>query len=448
MIKSGFGFGLDAFKGLVGHTLSGGVGGYAPMQTPLWTWDELATNQAGAPNGSHAIVDMPGMPGVRALRTIPDGAAYYLGSFAGTKDLSAIDYLHIPILPGDTNTTSGVATVNIYIASGAAGSITNRVSYNNVGFRSKAPGRPFILTLALKQLLVITAGSQTMGYSAAAGTIDWSAIKSIGFQVSTVGTGTGRADATYYIGDPFISARRHPTKGQVMVTLDGQYESQFTDALPYAESVGVAVGLAVQRNTLGTAGVGTQADVVAASAAGHKILLHSNERNLNTNDATTFPDAATIASDIAGFNAWASGLGLNTVPSFAPIAVANPWENAPSFAHETRARDGYELGGLTALREGNAGYGFMMPNHRIRGVTPMQVFTTPLTPTTNVVDIAKMLDDATTKGGLISLYTHGVLEVGAGNGTSIAIWEAVMDAIAARVAGGTIEVITPDQYFR
>ena len=49
----------------------------------------------------------------------------------------------------------------------------------------------------------------------------------------------------------------------------------------------------------------TLAQVKALSDAGHKIALHSFSKDLNTNDNVTFPDSASITTEVTAFMAWA-----------------------------------------------------------------------------------------------------------------------------------------------
>lgn len=421
----------------VSHALGQGSG-----VLPTLTWDAtyrpaataLTANLSNI-NGTNTVEDMPGMPGVRCVKMKPNGQGLYRGTLpSGSIDLSAVDSLYVYVVPRDSNTVSGTTQISIYLASDV-GAITNRREYSFY-LKARAPGEGFVFAVPLNNAQVVTAGSGVDGWSAASGTINMAAVKTVAVQVKAVTSGNSSDDNYFYVSDIFLAPdRRGPS---IMLSFDKQFASVRDNALPLLDAAGIKCTIYLAQYQIGDAGKMSLADLQTACANGHKVALHSYSKYLDTTDAVAFPDAQSIADEITGFETWAAANGLNYIPHHAALAIANPWDAATTYAAQTRAHDGYILGGLTSWREGAAGFAFRKLNHRIRGATQRNVFTTPLAGA-NQTDIETLIQSAADRKAVLSLYSHECLEVPGASDTT----PTMISAVIAKAAAAGVPFTTP-----
>lgn len=435
---------LSIPSGLASQPRSGGGGNPSDpgWVTPILTWDAVYRPAATAltasisnTNGTNTVEDMPGMPGVRAVKLKPNGQALYRGTLpSGSIDLSAVDSLYVYVIPRDTNTTSGTTQISIYLASDV-GAITNRREYSFY-LKGRAPGEGFVYSVPLNNAQVVTAGSGIDGWSAVSGTIDMAAVKTVAVQVKNVTSGNNSADNYFYVSDIFTTTNsRGPA---IMLSWDKQFASVRDNALPLLDAAGIKCTINIAQFQIGAGGKMSLADLQTACANGHKVALHSYSKYLDLTDTANFPTAQSIADEIGGFETWAAANGLAYIPHHAVIAIANPWDASATYDPEVVAHDGYILGGLTSWREGAAGFAFRKLNHRLRGVTQRNIFTTPLAGA-NQTDIETLIQSAADRRGVLSLYSHECLASPGASDTT----PTMVSAVIAKAAAVGIPFITP-----
>lgn len=413
------------------------------VPAPLLSWDatylpaaQALTASISNVNGVNTVTDCPGLRRVRAVRLAPNGQALYRGTLpAGSVNLSDVDCLYVIVVPRDTNTVSGSLQFAIYLASDA-GAITNRREYRGY-LQGRAPDCGYVFAVPLNSALSAVAGSGVDGYSASSGTIDMTAVKTVAVQIKTIAAANQGADNYFYVSDIFTSLPRATPK--IMLGFDKEFASVRDNALPLLDAAGIKCTLYVSKFEIGNAGRMSLADLQTASSNGHRIALHSYSKSLDLTDTASFPDAQSIANEIAGFEAWAKASGLNYIPHHAAIAIANPWETTASVATAIIQRDGYLLGGLTSWREGNDGFGFRKLNHKINEFRARNIFTTPLKSTTNQTDVETLIQNAADRGAVLSLYAHECLAVPAANDTT----PTMVSAIIAKAAAAGVGFTTP-----
>lgn len=416
------------------------------LVNPALTWDATYRPAATAltasisnTNGTNAVVDCPGLAGVRAVRLQPNGQALYRGSLpSGGIDLSAAGtMLYVVAIPRDTNTATGSLQFAIFLGS-TAGSLTNYREYRGY-LQERAPDQPFVFAVPLGTALNQVAGSGVDGYSATNGTPDMTSIKTVAVQLKSVITGNSNVDNYFYVSDIFIASNN--LHGGVMLGFDKQFASVRDNALPLLDAAGVKCTLYVSKFEIANSGRMTLADLQTASANGHKIALHSYSKFLDLTDTVNFPDAASIAAEIAGFETWAAANGLNYIPHHAAIAITNPWGVAATFAPEVVARDGYVLGGLRTWREGSNGRAFRKLNYRLRTMKQPNIYTQPLQGA-NQTDIETLIQSAKDTNGVLSLYSHECLVSPGANDTT----PTMVSAVIAKAQAIGLPFMTPDTF--
>lgn len=414
----------------------------APL-LPALTWDAAYRPAATAltanlsnTNGTNTVEDMPGMPGVRCVKLKPNGQALYRGTLpSGSIDLSAVDNMYVYVIPRDSNTVSGTTQISIYLASDV-GAITNRREYSFY-LKGRAPGEGFVYSVPLNNAQVLTAGSGADGWSAASGSINMAAIKTVAVQVKAVTTGNSSTDNYFYVSDIFTRSDRRGAR--IMLSFDKQFASVRDNALPLLDAAGIKCTIYMAKYQIGDAGKMSLEDLQAACANGHRVALHSYSKYLDTTDAVNFPDAQSIADEIIAADAYGvANFGDAYIRNTAALAIANPWDAATTYAAEVRAHDGYILGGLTSWREGASGFAFRKLNHRLRGATQRNIFTTPLAGA-NQTDIETLIQKAADRAATLSLYSHECLASPGASDTT----PTMISAVIAKAAAAGVPFTTP-----
>lgn len=400
-----------------------------------YKWDTFTiTANTG---GTNTVEDFPNMTGVKAIRMQPNGAAANVqANFASALDLTLVDTLYIPIIPRDIGTGRSLSFW-VYLASDTG--MVNRVQAR-ISLRSLPPTKTHTISLSLKQARSVVDGSRTDGYEASAGSINWANITTI--KITCEASSAAGADNYFYVGDVFTDAPRTPS---FMLGFDKNLDSQWQNALPILRKYSIPATFYVEKFRIGQAGQFGLDKMQRLSAMGHKIALHSYSKYLNTSDTATFPTAQSITDEIVGFMSWAKANNLNYLDNHCCIAIASPFESPATYEAAKRALDGYVGGGIETLRMSNDAYNFSRLPQMVQGFGGYALPTFPLVATTSQVDAENVLNRCVTNQGIASFYTHEVTQVASGNGTSIAMLEAVCAKAADLRSKGLLRIITPDQ---
>lgn len=333
-----------------------------------------------------------------------------------------------------TAVSAGAVTSASVVSAGAYTAVPSNPA-STVALSGVGTGATFNLTTAVTSVVPATDGTFSKG-----GTLNWANVYGIGVQNGN--NTTAAADNYFWIGDVLPDYKSTPA---VMIGFDGGYISQWTHVLPLLQKYNIPATFYIQKYRLGTAGYMTLAQVKALSDAGHKIALHSYSKDLNTNDNATFPDSASITTEVTAFMAWAVANGLNVIPDHAAIAIASPFETPSDVAFTQRAWMGYYNGGIRTVRHGNDACNPARTYSRSLVKGP-NLLTRIIKSTTTLPDLTYMLDAAEMCGTLASTYGHTCVTSGpTANDFTVALLDAYLAEVAKRRGHGRLVTITPDQ---
>jgi len=397
-----------------------------------YKWSDM-TNTANT-GGVNTVTTIPGNSSFSALRIEPSGAAASVRyNLPAAIDLSLVDTVYVPIIPRDIGTGRSLS-IWLYFASDTG--MVNRAQYR-IFLRAFPPNQAHVVAVSLKQARSSVDGAMTDGWDATGGAINWAAITTV--QVTCEAVSAASADNYFFVGDIFTDAPRTPA---FMIGFDKNLNSQYQNALPLLRKYDIPATFYIEKFRIGQAGQFGLAEMQALSDMGHQIALHSYSKYLNTNDDVEFPTAQSITDEIDGFMVWAAANGLNFSPNHCCQAIASPWESPATYAHALRAIDGYTGGGITSIRMSSMGYSLFRPAQQRGGISGYALPTFPIVATSSQTDINNFMDKCVNTQGVASYYTHEVLSVASGNGTSIAVLDATLAKAAELRAKGLIKIKT------
>jgi len=370
-----------------------------------------------------------GVSAASAAAVSAGGSGYVVGDLlqiSGGTGTAAT--LMVTAVSAGAVTSASVISAGAYTS--APGNPASTVALSGVG-----TGATFNLTTAVTSVAPATDGTFSKG-----GTTNWANV--YGVAVQNGNNTTAAADNYFWIGDLLPDYKSTPA---AMIGFDGGYISQYTHVLPLLQKYNIQATFYIGTYLLGSAGRMTLDHVRAISDAGHRIALHSHSKDLNTNNPSAFPTAASITAEIEGFMAWAGSNGLNYLSDHACIAISSPFETPPDLAYTQRAWLGYANGGIKTVRHGNDAYnpGRTYSRSLVKGPN---LLTRIIRSTTTLPDLMYMLDAAEMCGTVASLYGHTcVTSAPASNDFTVALLDAYLAEVAKRRGQGRLVTITPDQ---
>lgn len=195
-----------------------------------------------------------------------------------------------------------------------------------------------------------TAGWSFGGTSAPTNTTDLDAysVYRVRLVIAVPGSVAGE---TVHVGAIRANGRAKPV---VSIVLDGEYDSQQNYILPMLDAMGLRCSMAIQGNRVGIAGRMTLAQLNAAYANGHEMILHSYD-GTKTNgyaNATDFPTQADISADIAAGNAYLAAQGWTRGIGYAVHQGTHPYLSSVSAARQALVTAAYQSNGIKAIRRG------------------------------------------------------------------------------------------------
>jgi len=391
---------------------------------------------------------VPGQLNVIPIMLNPVSAAAAAG--VSTVSAAAVSAGGSGYVVGDLLQVSGGTgtAATLMVTAVSAGAVTS-ASVISAGAYTSVPGNPastvslsgvgtaatFNLTTAVTSVAPATDGTISKG-----GTTNWANV--YGVAVQNGNNTTEAADNYFWIGDILPDYKSTPA---AMIGFDGGYISQYTHVLPLLQKYNIQATFYISKYLLGTAGRMTLAQVKALSDAGHRIALHSYSKDLNANNPSTFPTAASITAEIEGFMAWAGSNGLNYLSDHICIAISSPFETPSDLAYTQRAWLGYANGGIKPVRHGNDAYNPSRTYSRSLVKGP-NLLTRIIRSTSTLPDLMYMLDAAEMCGTVASVYGHTCVTSGpASNDCTVALLDAYLAEVAKRRGHGRLVTITPDQ---
>ncbi len=199
---------------------------------------------------------------------------------------------------------------------------------------------------------------QTISFSRASSSVGTNTMDSLdtaGVTVTSVRvvfSTTGNASAfPIWFGEIRADVSRKP--GRVVITIDGEYSSQYSLVFPAMRALGLTGSLAITNSDIGTNGRMTAAQIDEMYAAGWECIHHTYDATKVNGyvNSTDWTSSSAIAEDIRAQWAYFKSRGWTRGIGFGVWAFAYAFASGQTQARQNLVRDGMIAGGLLAVRK-------------------------------------------------------------------------------------------------
>jgi hypothetical protein len=266
--------------------------------------------------------------------------------------------------------------------------------------------------------------------------------------VRVVALTTGDASAfPVWFGEIRADCSRKP--GRVVITMDGEYSSQYSLIYPRMRELGLVGSIAITNTDIGAAGRMSAAQISEMYASGWECIHHTFDATKTNGyvNSTDWTSSSAIAEDIRAQWAYFRTQGWTRGIGYGVWGFAYAFTSSQTQARQNLVRDGMIAGGLVGVRKSVPYAGeianVLMPMSRMP-VDPLVITGGIQVTNTDTADsIISVIDAAEARGELAIITLHravadsatpGSLEIRIGDLTRALVY------LREKVLGGTVVV--------